>query len=1238
MDENSTKKFEDSNAMTTVNENDFCESEFTFYEHGSCESPNNTPNNVGGVPTSWILLDNQSTIDVFSSAKLLKNIRKTNRVMYIHCTAGTTSTDMVGDLPGYGTVWYHANGIANILSLSRVREKGYVINYSSNAGNVFRVTNNTGKIHLFKPSEKGLFYLNTNENRDEGTLFITTVDNIQYKYSVRDYNQAVLARKIQKIIGRPSSKQFLEIINNNLLINCPVTCHDVLAAENIFGPDLGSLKGKTVRQTPESVMINDVKVQENILERYRHVTIAADIMYVNKIAFFVTISRNIRFVTSERLLNQKAETILKAIQQVLNIYQIKNFKVTHLLMDGQFEPLRNSISGLGATLNTVARDEHVPEIERHIRTLKERVRCVRNMLPFESIPKRLVIEMVYYATFWLNCFPSKEGISNSLSPRTIITGSKVDYLKHCKLEFGEYVQVHEQHDNTLATRTVGAIALRPNGNAQGSHMFYSLNTGKILIRNQWTCLPMPREVMLRIHELAKMDPEGTDIPGPDHPHNIVVETTGSPEVITEHEPTIRAIPTSDETHDMSEYEITVDDENNANNENNAEVTENIMEEVEEDAFKDTAQVERSEMEIENNTNLDMDSKYGVRTSEHYLRPRKPRDYSHLHNTLTHIALTQYGVKRGLKKFGESGIEAIKKEMLQLHDRNVLSPVNADELGIEGRRDALPYLMFLKQKRTGQIKGRGCADGRQQRLYQNKEDASSPTVSIESVMLSSIIDASEHRDIATVDIPGAFMQADMDELVHMKIQGKMVDILVDILPSRYEKYVVVENGTKSLYVKLNKALYGTLRAALLFWRKLTGKLQEWGFIVNPYDWCVANKDFNGSQCTIVWHVDDLKISHASSEVVTGVIGKLKSVFGVESPLTITRGKIHDYLGMKLDFSTPGKVSIEMRHYITELINESPPDMEGCANTPAASHLFTINNQNPEFLNKAMADKFHTMVAKLLFLCKRARPDIQLAVAFLCTRVKRPDTDDYKKLKRVIKYLRGTLDIVLTLESNNLHVIKWWVDASFACHNDMRSHTGGIMTMGKGAAYATSIRQKLNTKSSTEGELVAVNDVMGQILWTKKFLSCQGIEVKDNIVYQDNKSAILLEANGRGSSSKRTRHLDVRYFFIKDRIDSGDVQVIYCPTERMLADFFTKPLQGALFNRCRDAIMNLPMPAASDASTACTLQSHRSVLEEPVVSQYSTPSRMMSSRDKIGELQQAPTTYPDLSRSRLKSSLY
>ena len=176
-----------------------------------------------------------------------------------------------------------------------------------------------------------------------------------------------------------------------------------------------------------------------------------------------------------------------------------------------------------------------------------------------------------------------------------------------------------------------------------------------------------------------------------------------------------------------------------------------------------------------------------------------------------------------------------------------------------------------------------------------------------------------------------------------------------------------------------------------------------------------------------------------------------------------------------------------------------------------------NPVPELLDDKTADMFHHNVAKLLFLCKRARPDIQTAVAFLCTRVKSPDMDDYKKLARVMRYLCGTSDLALTLEADDTHIIKWWVDASFAIHPDMKSHTGGTMMLGKGAIYGTSTKHKINTKSSTEGELIAVNDVMPQVLWTRYFLEAQGYEVKDSIIYQDNQSAILLEKTGKATIS-------------------------------------------------------------------------------------------------------------------------
>ena len=121
---------------------------------------------------------------------------------------------------------------------------------------------------------------------------------------------------------------------------------------------------------------------------------------------------------------------------------------------------------------------------------------------------------------------------------------------------------------------------------------------------------------------------------------------------------------------------------------------------------------------------------------------------------------------------------------------------------------------------------------------------------------------EERDVATVDIPGAFMQADMeDDHVHMKLEGKMVHLLAQIDPKLYRKYITDEKGKPVMYVKLKKALYGTLQAAMLFWKNLSASLKEWGFTINPYDWCVANNEVNGEQITVVWHVDDLKISHA-----------------------------------------------------------------------------------------------------------------------------------------------------------------------------------------------------------------------------------------------------------------------------------------------------------------------------------------------------------------------------------------
>jgi hypothetical protein len=207
-------------------------------------------------------------------------------------------------------------------------------------------------------------------------------------------------------------------------------------------------------------------------------------------------------------LNAKAPTILANITVVRNIYIKRGFLLEIVEADGQFEPLQGELSELGITLNKCSRQEHVPVAERRIRTLKERCRGICNTLPFKKLPGMLIVQMVSTCNFWLNIFPPKDSVSRDISPRELITGVKIDFNKHIRAEFGEYVQVHEEHDNTMKTRTTGVIATKPTGNTQGGHWFYSLATGWMLDRRRWTSLPMPADVIERINVLARANPAG----------------------------------------------------------------------------------------------------------------------------------------------------------------------------------------------------------------------------------------------------------------------------------------------------------------------------------------------------------------------------------------------------------------------------------------------------------------------------------------------------------------------------------------------------------------------------------------------------------------------------------------------------------------------------------------------------------------------------------------------------------
>ena len=185
---------------------------------------------------------------------------------------------------------------------------------------------------------------------------------------------------------------------------------------------------------------------------------------------------------------------------MLSTYHARGFRVRTIPADPEFQPLDSMIPGM--SFNFCAQGEHVPNIERYVRTVKDRVRSGYNNQPFSRLPRLVVVRLVSNAVFWLNAFPHPDGVSATLSPRYLLTGRHLDYHKHVRLEFGSYAQTHEEHTNDMKARTLGAICLGPSGNEQGGHYFMCLRTGRRLHRFAWTPLPMPDDAITRVTALG----------------------------------------------------------------------------------------------------------------------------------------------------------------------------------------------------------------------------------------------------------------------------------------------------------------------------------------------------------------------------------------------------------------------------------------------------------------------------------------------------------------------------------------------------------------------------------------------------------------------------------------------------------------------------------------------------------------------------------------------------------------
>jgi hypothetical protein len=312
-----------------------------------------------------------------------------------------------------------------------------------------------------------------------------------------------------------------------------------------------------------------------------------------------------------------------------------------------------------------------------------------------------------------------------------------------------------------------------------------------------------------------------------------------------------------------------------------------------------------------------------------------------------------------------------------------------------------------------------------------------------------------------------------------------------------------------------------------------------------------------------HVDDLLITSVDESMIESLAEGLRFRYG---EITKSNGTILNYLGMVLDFTHPGETRVTMKGFVEDMLRSS--GVTGGARTPATEGLFEVRATATACTEQRRKD-FHSIVAKMLYLAKRTRPEC--LTAYLATRVSRTTEDDWDKLTRLLRYVNDSKERGIVFRPGKEGIVpRVFIDASYGVHGDGKSHTGScIVVGGVGAVHCKSAKQQIVTKSSTEAELVALSDSASQGLHTRSFIMAQGYQCGPVIIFQDNMSCMALVERGR-SAAERTRHIDIRYFWVTERVERGEAIIKHLGTKDMYANLLTKPLQGAQFIAEREAL--------------------------------------------------------------------
>lgn len=502
-------------------------------------------------------------------------------------------------------------------------------------------------------------------------------------------------------------------------------------------------------------------------------------------------------------------------------------------------------------------------------------------------------------------------------------------------------------------------------------------------------------------------------------------------------------------------------------------------------------------------------------------------------------------------------KAVQEEFKQLIDFGVFDPIYSKDIPTSA--NVIPSLLVMKQKflpdgKPDKWKARVAAGGHKQ-VINPWTDISSPTGRTSSFFTMLNIGLVKRMKPHVIDIKGAYLHSNIDEKVYMKFNNDQTQQLLQ-LKEEYGKYVTAKG---ELTVQLLKGLYGLKQSAKLWFSTISDFLKSIGFRNTAQDPCVYYKD-QGEEMYIYLHVDDLFIWTSSDEQIVEFKARLTERF---QNFSYHQGKTLNYLGMVFTFDDYySKVEISQSGYIQDMLTKFK--VSGTKRTLISP---VKDNNNP--LSHDAKSEFGKKLMSVMYLATRSRPDLLAVCSILAINMSKPTSQDMEHVDHLLKYVNFTRKVNLKFEPENLK-LEVCVDASHLLHADGKGHMGFAIILGNNVIYSKSKKLPLITLSSTESELVAAHEAMKFVMFIKELMTQVGIKVDTPVLFEDNLSTINLLKHG--SEKIKNKHINVKYFFSKELIESNQIRVQYLPTDEMIADGLTKILTGTKLMKFTSNILN------------------------------------------------------------------